>query len=32
VLVEGTFQGWLPESVIDIYDNEGKAATAAASP
>jgi hypothetical protein len=30
LLTEGTYRGWLPESVIDIYDNEGKAQTAAA--
>ncbi|MDR2518508.1 MAG: hypothetical protein LBD13_03730 [Spirochaetaceae bacterium] len=29
VLVEGNYQGWLPEMVIDIYDLEAKAATAA---
>jgi hypothetical protein len=31
VLVEGNFQGWLTESVVDIYDNEGQARTAAES-
>jgi hypothetical protein len=30
VLTEGNYQGWLPESVITIYDNQGKAQTAAA--
>jgi hypothetical protein len=30
VLTEGTYQGWLPASVITIYDNQGKAETAAA--
>jgi len=29
VLVEGNYRGWLPESVIKLYDNEGKAHTAA---
>lgn len=29
VLVDGTYRGWLPESVITLYDNEGKAQTAA---
>jgi hypothetical protein len=29
VLVEGDSQGWLPESDVDIYDNEGQARTAA---
>lgn len=31
VLVEGNFQGWLTESVLDIYDNESQAKTAAES-
>jgi hypothetical protein len=31
VLVEGNFQGWLTESVVDIYDNESQARTAAGS-
>jgi hypothetical protein len=31
VLVEGNFQGWLSESVVDIYDNESQARTAAES-
>jgi hypothetical protein len=29
LLVEGEYQGWLPLGVIDLYDNEGKAKTAA---
>ena len=29
VLTEGSYRGWLPESVIKLYDNEGKARTAA---
>ena len=29
VLTEGNYRGWLPESVIKLYDNEGKAQTAA---
>ncbi|MCL1928708.1 MAG: hypothetical protein FWG07_07965 [Treponema sp.] len=29
VLIEGNYRGWLPESVIKFYDNEGKAQTAA---
>jgi hypothetical protein len=29
VLVEGDSQGWLPESEVDIYGNEGQARTAA---
>jgi hypothetical protein len=32
VLTEGNYRGWLPESVIIIYDNQGKAQTAAAVP
>ena len=28
VLAEGNYRGWLPESVIKLYDNEGKAKTA----
>jgi hypothetical protein len=28
VLVEGSSRGWLTEDVVDIYDNEQKAATA----
>jgi hypothetical protein len=31
VLVEGNFRGWLSESVVDIYDNESQARTAAES-
>jgi hypothetical protein len=31
VLVEGSFRGWLPETVVDIYDSEGQAQTAAGS-
>ncbi|MDR2181381.1 MAG: hypothetical protein LBN92_01740 [Treponema sp.] len=30
VLVEGDYQGWLPESAIRIYDTEERARTAAA--
>ena len=29
VLTDGIYRGWLPESVLRIYDNEGKARTAA---
>ena len=29
VLVEGNARGWLPETVVDIYDNESQARTAA---
>jgi hypothetical protein len=29
VLTEGNYRGWLPESVIKLYENEGKAQTAA---
>jgi len=29
VLIEGSYRGWLPESVIKLYDNEDKAQTAA---
>ncbi|MCL1815075.1 MAG: hypothetical protein FWG27_04570 [Treponema sp.] len=29
VFTEGIYRGWLPESVIALYDNEGKAQTAA---
>jgi hypothetical protein len=29
VLIDGGYRGWLPESAIAIYDNEGKAETAA---
>jgi hypothetical protein len=29
VLTEGIYRGWLPESVIKLYDNESKAQTAA---
>ncbi|MDR1306939.1 MAG: hypothetical protein LBK74_05150 [Treponema sp.] len=29
VLIDGSYQGWLPESAIVIYDNEGRAETAA---
>ena len=29
VLTEGNHRGWLPESVIKLYDNESKAQTAA---
>jgi hypothetical protein len=32
VLTEGDYRGWLPESVVDLYDSEGKAATAASGP
>ncbi|MDR2313490.1 MAG: hypothetical protein LBE02_03060 [Spirochaetaceae bacterium] len=32
VLTEGDYWGWLPESVVDLYDSKGKAATAASSP
>ena len=28
VLTEGNYRGWLPESVIKLYDSEGKAQTA----
>ena len=28
VLTEGVYRGWLPESVIKLYDNESKARTA----
>ncbi|MDR2537426.1 MAG: hypothetical protein LBC46_03875 [Treponema sp.] len=31
VLVDGNYQGWLQEAVIDIYDNEAQAKTAAES-
>ncbi|MDR2553427.1 MAG: hypothetical protein LBD31_09730 [Treponema sp.] len=31
-LTEGTYRGWLPEAAVDLYDNEGKARTAAESP
>jgi hypothetical protein len=31
VLVDGNYQGWLQEAVIDIYDNEAQARTAAES-
>lgn len=31
VLVRGTYQGWLRESVIQIYDNEAQARTATES-
>jgi hypothetical protein len=31
VLVEGTYQGWLPGGVIQIYDSEARARTAAES-
>jgi hypothetical protein len=29
VLVDGTYRGWLRETLVDIYDNEGRALTAA---
>ena len=29
VLTEGNYRGWLPESVIKLYDTKGKAQTAA---
>ena len=29
VLTEGNYRGWLPESVVKLYENEGKAQTAA---
>ena len=29
VLTDGNYKGWLPESVIKLYDSEGKAQTAA---
>jgi hypothetical protein len=29
VLVEGNYRGWLREAVVDIYDNEAQAGTAA---
>jgi len=29
LLTEGEYRGWLPGSVITLYDNEGKARTAA---
>ena len=32
VLTEGSYKGWLPESVIKLYDSEGKAKTAAQKP
>ena len=32
VFVEGDYQGWLPEEVVMIYDNEDKAKTAAKGP
>lgn len=31
VLVDGAYQGWLPEGVIQIYDNEARARTAVES-
>jgi hypothetical protein len=31
VLTEGTYRGWLPEAVVDVYDNEAKAQTAVES-
>jgi hypothetical protein len=31
VLVQGNYRGWLRESAVDIYDNEGRARTAAES-
>jgi hypothetical protein len=31
VLVEGNYRGWLPEGLIQIYDSEVKAKTAAES-
>ena len=31
VLVQGNYQGWLRETAVDIYDNEGRARTAAES-
>jgi hypothetical protein len=31
VLVEGTCRGWLPERVIQVYENEAQARTAAES-
>jgi hypothetical protein len=31
VLVEGNYRGWLRENLVDIYDNEGRARTAAES-
>ncbi|MDR2663608.1 MAG: hypothetical protein LBC31_11490 [Treponema sp.] len=29
ILIDGSYRGWLPESALVIYDNEGKAETAA---
>jgi hypothetical protein len=29
VLVEGTYRGWLREEVMQVFENEAKAATAA---
>jgi len=29
--IEGNYRGWLPEQVLDVYDNPEKAQTAAAS-
>jgi len=31
ILIEGNYRGWLPEQVLDVYDNLEKAQTAAAS-
>jgi len=31
MLIEGNYRGWLPEQVLDVYDNLEKAQTAAAS-
>ena len=31
VLVDGTFSGWLRESLVDIYENEAQAQTASRS-
>jgi hypothetical protein len=31
VLVDGAYRGWLREALVDIYDNEGRALTAAES-
>lgn len=31
ILVEGNFRGWLTATVVDIYDNESQARTAAGS-
>jgi hypothetical protein len=31
VLVDGNYRGWVKENLVDVYDNEGRARTAAES-